>query len=129
MRSLGLTLLALFAAAAAVSAQEAKAQPPNYPPAGVSTLSPENQKLLDACLDQWEKRMKKIDSIELKIVLTEVEAGPPAVKTQYTGDASLLKPNCAKMFLKEATDPTNSRKWRHFVADGQVKIDKQGKES
>lgn len=126
MRAIGLSVLVLAVAVVSLPAQDPKAQPPKDPPTAATKLSEKNQQLLDAVLDRWEKRMAKIDAIETKIILTEIEAGPPAVKTQFSGDASLLKPNCAKLFLKEATDPTNSRKWRHFVADGNVKKDGKG---
>jgi TIGR03009 family protein len=122
MRPLGLTLIALFVAVANVTAQEAKAQlpkiDPRIPSSGAPAMDEKNQKWLDAYLDAWEKRMKRIDALETKIVLTEVEAGPPQVKNSFTGEASLLKPNLAKMFLKEGTRPEDARKWRHFVADG-----------
>jgi TIGR03009 family protein len=126
MRSLGLTLIALFAAVANVTAQEAKAQPAKITPSsGAPAMDEKNQKWLDAYLKAWEERMKKINALETKIVLTEIDAGPPQVKTAYTGDASLLKPNFAKMFLKEAGRPEDARKWRHYVADGNT--DKEGR--
>jgi len=60
--------------------------------------------------------MGKVDGLETKIVFTEIdETGKKSVRT---GDASLLKPNHAKMLLKLQDDPTNARKWMHFVADG-----------
>jgi TIGR03009 family protein len=119
MRILGLTVLVLFAAVATVTAQEPKSPLPKSPPSGSAAMSETNQKYLNKYLDVWEERMKKVNALETKIVLTEIEAGPPQVKTTYTGEASLLKPNYAKMFLKEASKPDNTRKWRHFVADGQ----------
>lgn len=126
MRSLGLTLIALFVAVANVTAQEAKAQPAKItPPSGAPAMDEKNQKWLEAYLKAWEERMKKVNALETKIVLTEVEAGPPQVKTSFTGDAALLKPNFAKMFLKEAGRPEDARKWRHFVADGNT--DKEGR--
>src|SRR5262249_49588712 len=75
-----------------------------------------NQKFLDAYLDAWEKRMAKIEGLETKIVLTEIdEAGR---KTVRTGDASLLKPNYSKLLLKLEKEPTNAKRWMHFVTDG-----------
>jgi TIGR03009 family protein len=117
MRTFGPALLAFTVSIVGGSAQDPKAQPAR--PTPTPALSEKNQKYLDAYLGVWEDRMKKIDALETKIVLTEVEAGPPQVKTQFTGDASLLKPNYAKLFLKEASAPTNAKKWRHFVADGE----------
>ena len=62
MRSLGLTIL-ILAVAAAVSAQDPKAQRPTDTPSAATKLSPKNQQLLDACLDAWEKRIKKIEAL------------------------------------------------------------------
>jgi len=104
--------------AASLSAQDPKAQPAKLPPERPA-LSEKNQKYLDAYLGVWEDRMKKIDALETKIVLTETEAGPPAVTTTFTGDASIMKPNFAKLLLKDKDKVDNVRKWRHFVADGQ----------
>ena len=118
MRTLGLAIVALVAAVASAPAQDAKTPPSTRFPASVAAMSEKNRKYLDAYLDAWDKRMSKINSLETKIVLTEIEAGPPIAKTTYTGEASLLKPNYAKLFLKEASKPANIRKWRHFVADG-----------
>lgn len=125
MRSLVPALLALAALGPAVRAQEAKAQlPKDTPPPAVEPLNDKNQKYLDAYLKAWENRMSQVECLETKIVLTEVAAnpqndgGPKQTKTVYTGEASLMKPNYAKMLLKEDANPTNSKKWRHFVADG-----------
>src|SRR5262245_32267119 len=118
MRTFSLSVIASVAVAASLSAQEPKAQPAKLPPERPA-LSEKNQNYLNRYLEVWEDRMKKIESIELKIVLTETEAGPPAIKTTYTGDAAIMKPNFAKLFLKDSANVGNSRKWRHFVADGE----------
>lgn len=128
MRTLGLTLVALFAAVTTVSAQESKAQPGKPLVIGAAAMSEKNQKYLDAYLDAWDKRMKKVSGLETKIVLTTVEAGvagKDGAKTVLTGDAALLKPNFAKMLLKDPAKPEDVRRWQHFVADGN--IDKYGK--
>lgn len=117
MRTFSLSVIVGVAFGASLSAQDPKAQPPKT--SERPALSEKNQKYLDAYLDVWEKRMKAIESLETKIVLTETEAGPPVVKTTYTGDASILKPNFAKLFLKDSANVGNARKWRHFVADGE----------
>lgn len=111
MRLLGSAIIALVFAASPILAQEPKGPPPG-------AMSEKNRQWLDAYLDAWEKRMGKFDSMETKIVLTEIDSGPPAAKTVYTGEASLMKPNFAKMLLKDSAAPANSKKWRHFVADG-----------
>ena len=125
MRLLGLTLSALLACGPALVAQDAKAPPRKDPPPAAAPLNPKNQKFLDAYLKAWSERMDGINGLETRIVLTEVEAGPPPAKRVYTGEASLMKPNYAKMFLKEQNDPTNAKRWRHFVGDGQYLWDYQ----
>jgi len=114
MRSLALTLAAGFFATAAFAQAPAKDPPPAAPAAA---MSEKNQKYLDAYLDAWEKRMAKLDGIETKVVYTETDE--TGRKTVRTGDASLLKPNYARMLLKLADDPTNAKKWMHFSADGE----------
>jgi TIGR03009 family protein len=79
-------------------------------------MSEKNQRYLDAYLKAWEERMAAINGLETKVVLTESDDGQPTV---FTGDAALMKPNFAKLFLKAADNPTDVRKWRRFVADGQ----------
>ena len=108
-----LTLAAFLIAAAAVHAQ-LPASPPATP-----AMSEKNKQYLDAYLDLWEKRMAKVQNIDTKIVLTEIEAGPEKTKSVYTGDAALMKPNFAKMKLVDQAVPNNAKKWRHFAADGE----------
>ncbi len=117
MRPLALTLLTIVFAGTSVRAQEPKALPRTDPP--TPAMNEKNQKYLDAYLKVWEDRMGKIEGLETKIVLTEIDAGPPMTKTVYTGEASLVKPNFAKMLLKDSANPSNTKKWRHFVADGE----------
>jgi TIGR03009 family protein len=65
--------------------------------------------------------MAKVDGLETKCVLTETtEDGGRPVKRTYTGDASILKPNHAKLFLKLGDAPADHRRWKHFVADGKM---------
>jgi TIGR03009 family protein len=114
MRPLTLTFAGLFVGSVAFAQGEPKAQPANpKPPA----MSEKNQKYLDVYLQEWEKRMSKIEGLETKCVLTETDQ--TGKKTIRTGDASLLKPNYSKLLLKLADEPTNARKWIHFVADGE----------
>jgi len=117
MRLLASTLIAIAFAGSWVRAQEPKAQLPKDPPP--AAMSEKNQKYLDAYLKVWEDRMGKIEGLETNIIFTEIDAGPPLAKTVYTGEASLMKPNFAKMLLKDSANPGNSKKWRHFVADGE----------
>jgi len=111
MRSI--TLVALLLAAVTVHAQS-----PTTPPAAPA-MSEKNQKYLDAYLDLWEKRMAKVEGLETKVTMTELPADPKSIKSVYTGDAAILKPNFAKLLLKDQANPTNSKKWRHHAADGQ----------
>jgi TIGR03009 family protein len=117
MRLLGLTLPALLVAAAAFGQAPgggAPAAKDAVPPAAPK-MSEKNQKWLDAWLGAWQDRMEKISGLETKCVLTEIDG---AQKSVYTGDASLLKPNFAKLLLKPQAVPMNPKKVRHFVADG-----------
>jgi TIGR03009 family protein len=117
MRSLGLTFAALLVAASTILAQA-----PGTPtvkdasPPGPKPMSEKNQKYLDAYLKVWEERMASINGLETKVIYSETEDGQ---KTVFTGDAALMKPNFARLMLKEAANPTNAKKWRHHVADGQ----------
>jgi TIGR03009 family protein len=119
MRPLAVALAAVLLAGSAARAQsDAKAQPPAATP---PAMSEKNQKFLDAYLKAWEDRMAKVDGLETKCVLTEVsqDAGRQ-VKRVYTGDASILKPNHAKLFLKLGDAPADHKRWKHFVADGKM---------
>lgn len=78
-------------------------------------MSEKSQKYLDAYLKHWEDRMAKVPSLETKVILTEIEG---TEKTVYTGEASIMKPNFAKLFLREQTKPDNVKQWRHYAADG-----------
>ena len=115
MKPLALALTGLLIIGSVAFAQgEPKAQPAGPPAA--PAMSEKNQQALDRFLRLWEDRMAKVEGLETRIVLTEVdEAGK---KTVRTGDASLLKPNYSKLLLKLADDPTNAKRWMHFVADG-----------
>jgi len=119
MKPLAVTLAAgLFAASAALAQSEPKAPPPAAPP---PAMSEKNQKFLDAYLKAWEDRMARVEGIETKCVLTEISQGADgAAKRVYTGDAAILKPNHAKLFLKLADAPADHRRWKHFVADGKM---------
>jgi TIGR03009 family protein len=108
-----LTLAALLLAAVTVHAQS-----PTAPPAAPA-MSERNKQYLDAFLDFWEKRMAKVEGLKTDIVLTEAEGGPAKNKTVYAGEAALLKPNFAKMKLVDQAASSNSKKWRHFAADGE----------
>jgi TIGR03009 family protein len=114
MKPLALTLATgLLVGSTAFAQGDPKAQPANpQPPA----MSEKNKQYLDVYLQKWEERMAKIEGLETKCVLTETDA--TGKKTVRTGDASLLKPNRSKLLLKLADDPTNAKKWMHFVADG-----------
>jgi len=117
MRSPGLTLAAFLLAASTISAQAPGAPTSkDATPPGAKPISEKNQKYLDAYLKVWEERMASINGLETKIIYTETEDGQ---KTVYTGDAALMKPNFARLMLKEAANPTNTKKWKHHVADGQ----------
>ncbi|WP_020471075.1 hypothetical protein [Zavarzinella formosa] len=99
--------------------QPLPAATPNYPP-----LSQKNQDLLDGCLKKWEERMTKIEGLETKVKLTEIEGKD---ETVFIGEAAILRPNYAKMFLREKDDSANVKRWRHYIADGKLLWDFQYK--
>jgi len=120
MKLLGLTLSALLVAGVAAVAQgpadtPAKKDAPAPPDPQAAAKAAKNKEFLDKYLQAWADRMAGINGLETKVVLTETTDG---AKTVYTGDASLLKPNFARLLLKEKEKPENTKKWRHFVADG-----------
>src|SRR5262249_21808205 len=119
MRPLGLTLPALLLAAAALAQSPGtpgSPAPKDAAPPVAPKMSEKNQKCLDAYLGAWQERMAKIETLETKCVLTEIEDGK---KTTFTGDISFLKPNYAKLLLKPQAVPMNPKKVKHLVADGQ----------
>jgi TIGR03009 family protein len=121
MKPLGLTLSALLLVCFAVTAQEPGAAPakkdaPAAADPQAAAKAAKNQEYLDKYLKAWADRMDGINGLETKIVLTELADG---AKTVYTGEASIQKPNLAKLLLKEQANPGNTKKWRHFVADGE----------
>jgi TIGR03009 family protein len=121
MKLLGLTLTALLVAGVAAVAQGPTATSTNKDaPAAAdpqaAAKAAKNQEYLDKYLQLWADRVAGIAGLETKVVLTEVADG---AKTVYTGDAALLKPNFARLLLKEKEKPENTKKWRHFVADGE----------
>jgi TIGR03009 family protein len=102
--------------AALTNAQGTGTGSPPPKPAAPAPMSEKNQKALDQFLAVWESRMAKVETLETKIILTETD---DTGKSVYTGEASIMKPNYAKMLLKDAANPGNTRKWRHFVANGE----------
>jgi TIGR03009 family protein len=121
MKLLGLTLMLLLAVGVAAVAQEPtatsiKKDAPAAADPQAAAKAAKNQEYLDKYLQAWADRVGGIAGLETKIVLTEVADG---AKTVYTGDAALLKPNFARLLLKEKEKPENTKKWRHFVADGE----------
>ncbi len=131
-RMAGLMLMALTAAATAqgqgtpgTPTVKSAEPPPAAAPAPVfPELSEKAQKYLDAYLGAWEKRMSAIEGLEAKLELTETDGKE---KTVYNGEASILRPNYAKLFLRQSDDPTNAKRWRHYIADGDYLWDYQYK--
>jgi TIGR03009 family protein len=124
MKPLASTIVAVLLTTGAAFAQAppAGAPPKDAPPPSIgAAMSEKNKESLDAYLAAWEKRMSKIDHLETRVVFTEVSTGPEGRSTKFvrTGDAAILKPNYARMLLKPADDPANTKRWMHFVADGE----------
>jgi TIGR03009 family protein len=89
-------------------------EPPKAEPAR-PVMTEKSQRFLDAYLKHWEERMSKIQALETKVLLTETdEAG----KKVFTGEAAIMKPNYAKLFIREQTKPENVKDWRHYACDG-----------
>ena len=104
MKPLAMTLLAALLAGPALLAQ-GPAPDKTPPPAATPTaMSDKNKQYLDAYLDAWEKRMQKIEGLETKVVLTEASGQDKAVRT---GEAAILKPNYARIILKDQANPAN----------------------
>jgi TIGR03009 family protein len=125
MRPLGLTLAALVLAGPTLLAQSpgSPAKPvsaagePVLPAAPV--LNAANQKALDYFLKLWEDRMSKITVLDAKVAMTEVTTdNGKEDRRVLTGDAQLMKPNYARLFLKDPQNPANAKRLRHIVADG-----------
>lgn len=120
MRSFGLMLLGLvgvsltaWAQTPGTSSTKEGETPKNESARPVMTEK--SQRFLDAYLKHWEDRMSKIQSLETKIVLTEVDGTDKKV---LTGEATIMKPNYAKLFLRDQAKPDVVKDWRHYVSDG-----------
>lgn len=100
----------------------ALAQSPMNPPAETKTTPEQATKAdqyLNAYLKAWEQRMSGLKSLETKVTMTEtVVENKQREATVYEGEAAILRPNYAKLFMKDKANPTNQKKWKHFVADG-----------
>jgi TIGR03009 family protein len=119
MRTLGLTLLAVFAAATPLLAQGSGTPGKDVPPLPSTLMSEKSKKYLDFYLAQWEERVSKIETLYTQIVFTQKSVGDGKVQTTVlTGDASIMKPNYARLLLKDREDPGNTRRWMHWVANG-----------
>jgi TIGR03009 family protein len=121
MRTPGLILAAAALAGATAIAQSpkpAKPTDPTLPAAPV--MSEANQKALDQFLGQWEARMTDVEGLQAKCALTTTtldDFGKPESRIA-TGEVQLLKPNLARLFLRDAADPTDLKRVKHLVSDG-----------
>jgi TIGR03009 family protein len=120
MRAPGLILVAALAGATAIAqpAKSPKPTDPTLPPAPV--MSEANQKELDKFLGYWEARMTVVEALQAKAALTTTtldDFGKPDARTA-TGEVQLLKPNLARLFLRDTADPTDPKRVKHLVADG-----------
>jgi TIGR03009 family protein len=112
---IGACLLTLSAVAQTPGTATSKGTAKDEPAPARPVMTEKAQRWLDVYLAEWEKRMSKVPSLETKLVLTEIDG---TEKTTYTGEASIMKPNFAKMFLREQSKPENVKLWRHYAADG-----------
>ena len=127
MRPLGLTLAALVLAGPTLLAQSTGS--PVKPAAGggepvlpaAPVLNAANQKALDHFLKLWEERMTGITGLDAKCAMTTVaKEDGQEIKRVVTGDAQLMKPNYARLFLKDPQDPGNTKRVMHMVSDGKI---------
>lgn len=107
MRAPGWSLtIVLFAASALVAQQPPAGRPAQAPPAAATPPLnvPANDPQLAALLQQWEQRMKAIQSIQADVVRTETDA---VVKTQdvFEGTAKFLRPDRADLYLRKKDNP------------------------
>jgi TIGR03009 family protein len=103
MRTFGLTCSALFMIVLPLPAQTPPPPPPAQPAPG----------RLDQLLNDWEVRMRNIDTFSTRVTRTETH---PLTKraTTYVGEAAFMKPNMARIDLtpqdelgKKDSDKTN----------------------
>jgi TIGR03009 family protein len=101
-------------------AASALAQAPGKSTSNVEPARPEMtanaKQTLDAYLKLWDARMSKIQGLETKIKLTEVDEDKRS--TVYSGEAAFLKPNCAKLDIKNEAKPDEAKQRRHYLVDG-----------
>jgi TIGR03009 family protein len=127
MRPLGLTLAALVLAGPTLLAQS-PGGPVKPAAAGGEAVLPAapvlteaNQKALDHFLKLWETRMTAITALDAKCAMTAIaKEDGQEIKRVSTGDAQLMRPNYAKLFLKDPQDPGNAKRVTRIVADGKI---------
>jgi TIGR03009 family protein len=107
MRAPGWSLtIVVFAAPALVAQQPPAGRPAQAPPAAAVAppLNVPADDPLPALLQQWEQRMKAIQSIQADVVRTETDV---VTKTQdvFEGTAKFLRPDRADLHLKKRGNP------------------------
>jgi TIGR03009 family protein len=97
MRSSLIALITVTVVNIGLLAQQTN-QPPATPP-----LDPKNNRL-DALLQQWEEKMKTVDSLSATIVRTKEDKVFNSVET-FEGKAKYKKPNLASLELRRKDKP------------------------
>jgi TIGR03009 family protein len=105
MRNFWLPLLGLLLTAFALPAQEAQQAPPAADAA---------QKRLDELLDQWEARMKSVETLSAQLS-REREDQVFRTREVFEGTAKYMKPNLALLDLRQKDKPT---RMEHYVCTG-----------
>jgi len=121
---MGLTAAATAQTPGTPTTKSTEPPPASTPAPELPALNEKAQKYLDAYLGAWEKRMTAIEGLETRLELTETDGKEKSV---FRGSASILRPNYAQLFLKQVDDEANTKRWRHYIADGQYLWDYQYK--
>jgi TIGR03009 family protein len=101
MRKRWLTLIGVLLTGPALQAQEA----PQTPPAADAA-----QKRLDELLDQWEARMKSVDTLSAQLS-REREDKVWRTREVFEGTAKYMKPNLALLDLHQKDKPTRMERY------------------
>src|SRR5262245_58813028 len=95
MRSVGLVLVSMFAAAVLVQAQP-------LPPAASVGASPAAEALADHLL-KWQEALGKATNFSTKFDLTRTSGGALKQEHKYAGQFLCMKPNLARLSIGSTT--------------------------
>ena len=110
MRSVGIALIAILAAALSIQAQSPIA--PGLPPAAPVAIDPG----LDGHLVGWQNTMSKATNFSAKFELTRTDALFKKDR-KYAGSVLCMKPNLARFSIAHATDKND---YEAFICNGKA---------